>query len=61
MSQLLSRDEWIRRGRFVCAPNEEAKDVHNFYLPNVRGTRHVFAQEQTIPLEQVGQQTEVAA
>jgi hypothetical protein len=54
----LSRDEWFERGRVVTAPNEEARDVVNYFSTNVRGARHVFAQDQTQPVEQV---REVAA
>jgi hypothetical protein len=53
-----SRDEWRERGRVVTAPNEEAKTVVNFYLPGrygVAGARHVFAQDQTVPVEQFRQ------
>jgi hypothetical protein len=60
--KLLSRDEWLKHGRVVIAANEEAKDVCNFYIRGrwgVAGARHVFTDDQTLPLEQF--QSEVAA
>jgi hypothetical protein len=62
--QLFSRDQWLERGRVVTAPNEEAKDVVNFYLPDrygVAGARHVFSEGQTQPVEQFQRESEVAA
>jgi hypothetical protein len=53
---LFSRDEWRDRGRIVTAPNEEARDVVNYFSANVRGARHVFAQDQTQPVEEFRQE-----
>jgi hypothetical protein len=55
---LFSRDEWRERGRIVTVTNEEAIDVVNYFGTNVRGARHVFAEDQTVPVEQL---SEVAA
>ena len=49
-----SRDEWRERGRVVTAPNEEAKDVRNYWhgLAGLkRGAWHVFSEDQTLPVE----------
>ena len=53
---LFSRDEWFERGRVVTAPNEEARDVVNYFSTNLRGARHVFAQDQTEPVEEFRQE-----
>ena len=58
--QWLSRDEWGERGRIVTAPNEEARDVFNYLGTNVRGARHVFDEDQTVPVEQFQQVAEAA-
>ena len=45
-----SRDEWWERGRIVCVPNAEARDVVNKFhgdKDGIAGTRHVFAENQT--------------
>jgi hypothetical protein len=61
--QLLSRDQWRERGRVVTAPNEEAKDVVCYWEGHPtfrRGAWHVFAQDQTVPVEQFQQIGEAA-
>jgi hypothetical protein len=53
-----SRDEWRERGRVVCVPNWEAKDVVNFWEGHTglyRGAWHVFSKDQTVPVEQAEQ------
>jgi hypothetical protein len=54
----LSREAWLEHGRNVCVPNQEAKDVVNHFLPDRRGVfgaRHVFSEDQTVPVDQIGQ------
>ncbi len=55
-SRWLSRDQWSQRGRVVCVPNEEAKDVVNYWEGAAfglrRGAWHVFCESQTVPMEQ---------
>ncbi|HEV3420845.1 MAG TPA: hypothetical protein VG075_11115 [Candidatus Acidoferrum sp.] len=59
-----SRDEWRERGRVVCVPNSEARDVCLYWENNIvglkRGAWHVFSEDQTLPVEQY-QQVGVAA
>lgn len=59
----LSRDQWRERGHVVCVPNEEAKDVVNFWVGHAglhRGAWHVFSKDQTIPVEQFQPESEAA-
>ncbi len=62
--KLYSREQWCARGRVVCVPNSEARDVENYWEGHAvglkRGAWHVFSEDQTVPVEQFGQQ-EVAA
>jgi hypothetical protein len=61
--QLLSREQWRERGRVVCVPNCEAKDVANYWEGHAglhRGAWHVFAEDQTQPVEQFQQIGEAA-
>lgn len=60
---LFSRDQWLARGRAVTAPNSEAKDVSNYWEGHAglhRGAWHVFAEDQTVPVEQSQQIAEAA-
>jgi hypothetical protein len=62
--ELLSRDQWLERGRVVCVPNTEAKSVVNYWEGRAglhRGAWHVFAEDQTQPVEQFRQIGEAAA
>jgi len=58
--KLLNRVQWCELGRVVAVENSEAKAVVNFWKPNVRGARHVFAESQTIPLAQFMQESVAA-
>lgn len=58
-----SRDQWRGRGRVVIAPNEEAKDVVNYWEGHAglhRGAWHIFSEDQTQPVEQFQQIGEAA-
>ena len=53
--KFFSRDEWCERGRIVVVSNAEAKDVVNLFhadRPGIAGARHVFADDQTVPVEE---------
>jgi hypothetical protein len=56
-SKLFSREQWYARGRIVCVPNSEARDVVNFWEGQAvglkRGAWHVFSEDQTVPVEQL--------
>ena len=58
--RLFSREQWLERSRFVVVPNREAKDVFTFFGVNVCYARHVFAQDQTVLVEQFRQIGEAA-
>jgi hypothetical protein len=64
MNPLRSRDQWRERGRVVTAPNEEAKQVANYWDGQAtglhRGAWHVFSEDQTQPVEQFQQIGEAA-
>jgi hypothetical protein len=53
---LFSREQWRERGRIVCVPNSEAKDVVNYWPGQANGLYvgawHVFSEDQTMPVQQ---------
>jgi hypothetical protein len=57
---LLSRSEWCARGRVVVVDNSQAEDVVNFWEENVRGAKHVFTEDQTVPADVNQEQVQAA-
>ena len=53
---VFSRDQWNERGRAVVVENSEARNVVMYWGRDVRGARHVFSEDQTLPVEQFSEQ-----